>query len=69
MHDWFDRITSNIAYSVSATGVLFSSMNIEDWYFVISIFIGVGALLLNYWHKRSMQRIAREKGIFLNEQD
>lgn len=68
MHDWWDRLTSWIAYIMSAFGVIVSSLSMEDWYFISSIAVGVIALLLNVWHKRVMQRIAREKGIYLNEQ-
>ncbi|MBF4257527.1 MULTISPECIES: HP1 family phage holin [Vibrio] len=67
MSDWYDRLTSYIAYFMSGTGVLLSSMTLEQWYFLVSILIGVGALLANVWHKRAMQKIAREKGVFLNE--
>jgi hypothetical protein len=68
MHDWWDRLTSWIAYIMSAFGVIVSPLSMEDWYFISSIAVGVIALLLNVWHKRVMQRIAREKGIYLNEQ-
>ena len=68
MHDLWDRLTSWIAYTISAFGVIISSLSMEDLYFMSSIAVGVIALLLNVWHKRVMQRIAREKGIYLNEQ-
>ena len=67
MQDWFDKFTSYVAYSMSATGVLVSSLTLEQWYFLTSILIGVGALLANVWHKRVLQKIAKEKGIFINE--
>jgi hypothetical protein len=67
MQDWFDKITSYIAYFISATGVVVSQLTLEQWYFISSILIGVGALLANVWHKRALQKIAQEKGIFLNE--
>ncbi|KJF83563.1 HP1 family phage holin [Photobacterium angustum] len=69
MNDVYDRITSAVAYLMSAIGVLVSSISLEDWYFLSSIAIGVVMLGLNIWHKRVMQRIAKEKGIFLNEQN
>ena len=67
MPDWFDKITSYIAYFISASGVVVSQLTLEQWYFISSILIGVGALLANVWHKRALQKIAQEKGIFLNE--
>ena len=67
MQDWFDKITSYVAYSMSAAGVLVSSLTLEQWYFLSSILIGVGALLANVWHKRVLQKIAKEKGVFINE--
>lgn len=67
MQDWYDKVTGYIAYSMSATGVLLSSVTLEQWYFLTSIFIGLGALLANVWHKRAMQKIAKDKGVFINE--
>lgn len=67
MQDWFDKLTSYIAYFMSATGVLVSQLTLEQWYFFTSILVGVGALLANVWHKRVLQKIAKEKGVFLNE--
>ncbi|HIF9091455.1 TPA: phage holin family protein [Photobacterium damselae] len=69
MNDLFDRVTSYLAYLMSAIGIFVSSMSLEDWYFFSSICIGIFMLGINIWHKRVMQRIAREKGIFLNEQN
>ncbi|WP_318515016.1 HP1 family phage holin [Photobacterium leiognathi subsp. mandapamensis] len=69
MNDVYDRITSAVAYLMSAIGVLVSSISLEDWYFLSSIAIGVAMLGINIWHKKVMQRIAKEKGIFLNEQN
>lgn len=69
MSDWFDKLTSNIAYFISATGVVFSSLTAEQWYFIFSIGLGVGALLVNIWHKLAMQKIAKDKGVFINEQN
>ncbi|SKC31446.1 hypothetical protein CZ809_00924 [Photobacterium piscicola] len=67
MHELFDRVTNNVAYMVSVLGVMSSSMKLEDWYFFTSILVGVVALIANIWHKRVMQRIAKEKGIFFKK--
>ncbi len=64
MHDLYDRITNYITYAMSGVGVVLGIFTIEQW---ISILIGVVALFANIWHKRAMQKIAREKGIYLNE--
>nr|AKN38632.1 hypothetical protein [Vibrio sp. 1S_269] len=47
----------------------FSKLTFEQWYFVLSLVIGLAALGLNYWHKRAMQRIANKKGVALSESD
>ena len=67
MHELFDRVTNNVAYMVSVLGVMSSSMELEDWYFFTSILVGVVAIIANIWHKRVMQRIAKEKGIFFKK--
>ena len=67
MHELFDRVTNNVAYMVSVLGVMSSSMKLEDWYFFTSILVAVVALIANIWHKRVMQRIAKEKGIFFKK--
>lgn len=69
MKDWYDRLTSYIAYGISLTGMTVSKLTLEQWYFLLSLLIGFIALGLNYWHKRAMQKIAREKGVALNEAD
>ncbi|MEZ9564822.1 HP1 family phage holin [Vibrio artabrorum] len=69
MKDWYDKITSGIAYIVSLTGMTISKLTFEQWYFILSLVIGIAALGLNYWHKRAMQRIASEKGVALSETD
>ena len=63
MKDWFDKITAGIAYLMSALGMTLSKLTFEQWYFVLSLIIGVLALILNFWHKKKMQRIAEKKGI------
>lgn len=63
-HDWFEKITSYLAYVMSGVGVFLGYLSIEQW---VSIFVGVSALIANIWHKRAMQNIAKEKGIYLNE--
>jgi|GEM_PF-2699894 len=63
-HDWFEKITSYLAYLMSGVGVFLGYLSIEQW---VSIFVGVSALIANIWHKRAMQKIAKEKGIYLNE--
>lgn len=67
MKDWFDRVTSAVAYGMSLFGITVSKLSLEQWYFIGSIVIGVIALGLNFWHKRAIQRIAREQGISINE--
>ncbi|MEH0088914.1 phage holin family protein [Vibrio alginolyticus] len=69
MKDWFDKLTSGVAYLVSLAGMTFSKLTFEQWYFILSLVIGLAALGLNYWHKRAMQRIANEKGVALSETD
>lgn len=69
MKDWFDKVTSGIAYLMSALGMTFSKLTFEQWYFILSLLIGFAALGLNYWHKRAMQRIAEKQGIAINEAD
>ncbi|MFB9134254.1 HP1 family phage holin [Vibrio olivae] len=69
MRDWYDKVTTGTAYLMSLLGMTFSKLTFEQWYFILSLVIGLAALGLNYWHKRAMQRIAREKGIALNEAD
>ncbi|BDR17614.1 HP1 family phage holin [Vibrio diabolicus] len=67
MKDWFDKITSGIAYFMSLAGMTISKLTFEQWYFILSLLIGLAALGLNYWHKRAMQRIAEAKGVAINE--
>ncbi|MFA0607267.1 HP1 family phage holin [Vibrio amylolyticus] len=69
MRDWFDKVTSAIAYVASLMGMTLSKLTFEQWYFVLSLLIGLGALGLNWWHKRAMQQIAKEKGVAINETD
>ncbi len=46
----------------------FQFMTIEAWSLIISPVWGIFATyLLSYWHKKVMQQIAREKGIFIHE--
>ena len=67
MKDWFDKVTSGIAYLMSALGMTLSKLTLEQWYFILSLLIGFVALGLNYWHKRAIQRIAEKQGIAINE--
>ncbi|WP_456297307.1 phage holin family protein [Vibrio sp. AK197] len=69
MRDWYDKVTTGTAYLMSLLGMTFSKLTFEQWYFILSLVIGLAALGLNYWHKRAMQRIAQEKGIALNDAD
>ncbi|EGR1512115.1 hypothetical protein D6089_09550 [Vibrio vulnificus] len=62
--EWFDKVTSYLAYLMSGVGVFFGYLDIDQW---TSIFVGIAALAANIWHKRAMQNIAKEKGIYLNE--
>ncbi len=64
MHEWYDKITNYIVYLMSGAGVLLGMVTIEQW---VSIVIGITALIANIWHKRAMQNIAKEKGIYINE--
>lgn len=66
MKDWYDRLTAGIAYLMSALGMTLSKLTFEQWYFVLSLVIGVIALGLNYWHKRNMQKIAKERGVTID---
>ncbi|EKO3565627.1 MULTISPECIES: hypothetical protein [Vibrio] len=63
-HEWFEKITSYLTYLMSGIGVFLGLLSIEQWF---SIFVGVSALIANVWHKKAMQKIAKEKGIFINE--
>ncbi|CAH8238835.1 conserved hypothetical protein [Vibrio aestuarianus] len=49
---------------MSGAGFVLGLMTIEQW---VSVFIGISMLIANVWHKRAMQKIAHEKGIYLNE--
>ncbi|KKA45150.1 MULTISPECIES: hypothetical protein [unclassified Salinivibrio] len=64
-HEWFEKLTAYLTYLMSGTGVFLGLMSVEQW---ISIIVGIIALAANIWHKRKMQKIAREKGIFINEE-
>lgn len=64
MNEWYDKITNYIVYLMSGAGVLLGMLTIEQW---VSIVIGITALIANIWHKRAMQNIAKEKGIYINE--
>lgn len=63
MKDWFDKFTAGVAYLMSVVGMTISNLTFEQWYFILSLIIGVVALGLNVWHKRQIQRIARENGV------
>lgn len=67
LKEWFDKLTSALAYLMSVLGMAISKMTFEHWYFTLSLVIGAIALGLNFWHKLKMQRIAKEKGININE--
>lgn len=69
MQDFYDRATSAFVYFISLSGMALGQLTLEQWYFISSIVVGVLMLGLNWWHKRSMQKIAREQGIKLNETD
>ncbi|MGF1696553.1 class II holin family protein [Vibrio lamellibrachiae] len=69
IRDWFDKLTNAIAYCMSLLGMTMSKLTFEQWYFILSLLIGVIALVLNVWHKRQMQKIAAEKGVTINETD
>ncbi len=64
MHEWYEKLTNYIVYIMSGAGVLLGMVTIEQW---VSIVIGITALIANIWHKRAMQNIAKEKGIYINE--
>ncbi|MDE1328499.1 hypothetical protein [Vibrio aestuarianus] len=64
MHECYEKITAYIAYLMSGAGFVLGLMTIEQW---VSVFIGISMLAANIWHKRAMQKIAYEKGIYLNE--
>jgi tetrahydromethanopterin S-methyltransferase subunit E len=48
--------------------MVFGSISLEQWYFVSSMLIGLITVGLNVWHKRKIQQIAREQGVFRSEQ-
>jgi tetrahydromethanopterin S-methyltransferase subunit E len=48
--------------------MVFGSISLEQWYFVSSMLIGLITVALNVWHKRKIQQIAREQGVFRSEQ-
>ncbi|EDP59443.1 hypothetical protein [Vibrio sp. AND4] len=67
MRDWIDKITAGTAYLCSVFGIAFSQVTMEHLYFLSSIVLGVIMACVNIWHKRNMQRIAKEKGVVINE--
>lgn len=69
MQDLFDKATGYMVYLISITGMALGKFSLEQWYFISSILVGLLMLGLNWWHKRNMQKIAREQGINLNEAD
>ncbi len=64
MHEWYEKTTNYLVYLMSGAGVVLGMLTIEQW---VSIVIGVAALAANIWHKRAMQAIAKEKGVYINE--
>ncbi|SHO57891.1 phage holin [Vibrio quintilis] len=67
MRELHEKIMNYVAYLISASGMLFSSLSSEQWYFISSTLLGVITIYLNFWHKRKMQKIAQEQGVFRNE--
>jgi hypothetical protein len=68
MHEWYDKTTSYLAYLISATGMMFGTFSLEQWYFISSMLIGLITVGLNVWHKRKIQKIAMEQGVFKSAQ-
>ncbi|MGL4193192.1 MAG: HP1 family phage holin [Vibrio sp.] len=62
--DGIDRATSYLAYLMSCIGVVSGYLSIEQW---VSVGLGIAMLIINIWHKRSMQKIAEKKGVFISE--
>ncbi|WP_295894124.1 hypothetical protein [uncultured Vibrio sp.] len=69
IRDWFDKLTNAFVYIMSLFGMTISKMSYEQWYFTLSLLLGLIALGLNVWHKRQMQKIASERGVTINETD
>jgi glycerol-3-phosphate acyltransferase PlsY len=58
-----DRITAWFVYLISACGAVFSTMSIEWWQFISSLVLGIVMLIINYKHKKEIEKIARESGV------
>ncbi|MDC0611895.1 phage holin family protein [Vibrio sp.] len=67
MHELSEKFTNYLAYVISAVGMLFGTFSLEQWYFISSMALGLITVLINLWHKRKMQSIAKEQGVFRNE--
>ncbi|PST93219.1 hypothetical protein C9I86_05860 [Photobacterium sp. NCIMB 13483] len=67
MYELSDWLVNKMIFVVYLIIGYFQFMTIEAWSLIISLSMGMFALSLNYWHKKVMQQIAREKGIFIHE--
>ena len=67
MYELLDWLVNKMIFVVYLIIGHFQFMTIEAWSLIISLFMGIFALSLSYWHKKVMQQIAREKGIFIHE--
>lgn len=67
MHELSEKFTNYLAYLISCVGMLFGTFSLEQWYFMSSMGLGFITVLVNLWHKKKMQSIAKEQGVFRNE--
>ncbi|CEO41349.1 hypothetical protein C0Z01_02865 [Photobacterium kishitanii] len=67
MYELLDWLVNKVVFVVFVIIGHFQFMTIEAWSLIISLGIGILALSLSYWHKKVMQQIARERGIFIHE--
>lgn len=63
---WVDRITAYIAYCMSALGIAIDKLNWDQVYSIGSLLLGLAMLCVNIWHKRQMQKIAKEQGVTID---
>ncbi|PJC87822.1 hypothetical protein CSW98_01470 [Vibrio sp. HA2012] len=58
-----DKITAWFVYLISACGAWLSTMSVEWWQFLSSLVLGIIMLVINYRHKKAIEKIAREQGV------
>ncbi|PWI34849.1 hypothetical protein DI392_00785 [Vibrio albus] len=67
MRDMLDKFTAYIVYLISGCGAFLSALSIEWWQFISSLILGIAMLVINYRHKKEIERIARDKGVNIDE--